>query len=89
MGFGMYLERSGGGWESASVEIDPNGNAVVKIGSCPHGQGHETTFAQIVADALSLPIERIYVQWGDSSVVPRGTGTFGSRSIAMADRPHT
>lgn len=83
MGIGMYLERSGGGWESAAIEIDPDGNAVVKIGSCPHGQGHETTFAQIVADALSLSMERIYIRWGDSSVVPRGVGTFGSRSIAM------
>ncbi len=83
LGFGMYLERSGGGWESAGIEIDRDGLAVVRLGSCPHGQGHETAFAQIVADALDIAIENVRVLWGDSAIVPRGVGTFGSRSIAL------
>ncbi len=83
IGVGMYIERSGGTWESARVSLEPDGRAIARMGPCPHGQGHETTFAQIVGDVLGLPLERIVVQWGDSRVVPRGVGTFASRSTMM------
>jgi carbon-monoxide dehydrogenase large subunit len=83
IGVGMYIERSGGVWESARVTVAPDGRIVARIGACPHGQGHETTFAQIVGDALGAPMDRITVLWGDSSVVPRGVGTFASRSTMM------
>jgi carbon-monoxide dehydrogenase large subunit len=83
IGIGMYIERSGGTWESARIIVEPDGRAIARIGACPHGQGHETAFAQIVGDGLGLPMDRIVVEWGDSSVVPRGVGTFASRSIMM------
>jgi carbon-monoxide dehydrogenase large subunit len=83
IGVGMYIERSGGVWESARVSVGPDGHITARIGACPHGQGHETTFAQIVGDALGAPMERITVLWGDSEVVPRGVGTFASRSTMM------
>jgi carbon-monoxide dehydrogenase large subunit len=83
IGIGMYIERSGGTWESARVSVEPDGRAIARMGSCPHGQGHETTFAQIVGDALGLPMNRILIEWGDSRVVPRGVGTFASRSTMM------
>jgi carbon-monoxide dehydrogenase large subunit len=83
IGIGMYIERSGGTWESARVIVEPDGRAIARIGACPHGQGHETTFAQILGDGLGLPMDRILVEWGDSSVVPRGVGTFASRSVMM------
>jgi carbon-monoxide dehydrogenase large subunit len=83
IGVGMYIERSGGVWESARVSVGPDGHITARIGACPHGQGHETTFAQIVGDALGAPMERITVLWGDSDVVPRGVGTFASRSTMM------
>jgi carbon-monoxide dehydrogenase large subunit len=83
IGIGMYIERSGGTWESARVIVEPDGRAIARIGACPHGQGHETTFAQILGDGLGLPMDRIAVEWGDSAVVPRGVGTFASRSIMM------
>jgi len=83
IGVGMYIERSGGTWESGRVIVEPDGRATARIGACPHGQGHETTFAQIVGDGLGLTMERVVVEWGDSSVVPRGVGTFASRSVMM------
>jgi carbon-monoxide dehydrogenase large subunit len=83
IGLAMYIERSGGTWEGARVSVEPDGRAIARLGSCPHGQGHETTFAQIVGDALGLPIDCIVVEWGDSRVVPRGVGTFASRSTMM------
>jgi carbon-monoxide dehydrogenase large subunit len=83
IGIGMYIERSGGTWESSRVSVGPDGHITARIGACPHGQGHETTFAQIVGDALGAPIERVTVLYGDSDVVPRGVGTFASRSTMM------
>jgi carbon-monoxide dehydrogenase large subunit len=65
------------------VEITPRGDAVVKTGSFSHGQGHATTFAQIVADRLGIPLERITVVKGDTDQVPRGTGTYGSKSVQI------
>ncbi|CAN5296971.1 molybdopterin-dependent oxidoreductase [soil metagenome] len=82
-GVAMALERCGGLWESAAVEISPEGLVVVRTGSSPHGQGQETAFAQIAADELGVEPDDVEVRWGDSAQVPPGTGTFASRSIAM------
>jgi carbon-monoxide dehydrogenase large subunit len=83
IGAGMVIERCGGLWESARVEVEPDGAVVVWTGSSPHGQGHETTFAQIAADELGVAPEDVSVRWGDSHEVPPGIGTFASRSVAM------
>jgi aerobic carbon-monoxide dehydrogenase large subunit len=83
IGVGMYIERAGGLWESADVRIEPQGRVVVRTGSSPHGQGHETTFAQIAADELGVDPEAVEIRWGDSGEVPPGIGTFASRSVAM------
>jgi aerobic carbon-monoxide dehydrogenase large subunit len=83
IGVGMYVERAGGQWESAVVRVEPDGRVVVRTGSSPHGQGHETTFAQIAADELGADPGAVEVIWGDSGEVPPGVGTFASRSVAM------
>ena len=83
IGAGMVIERCGGLWESASVERGEDGKVVVRTGSSPNGQGHETTFAQIAADELGLAPEDVTVVWGDSHEVGPGIGTFASRSVAM------
>jgi carbon-monoxide dehydrogenase large subunit len=83
VGVGMYVERAAGLWESADLRVEPDGRAVVRTGSSPHGQGHETTFAQIAADELGVDPEAVEVVWGDSGEVPPGIGTFASRSVAM------
>jgi carbon-monoxide dehydrogenase large subunit len=70
-------------WESAEATVEPSGRVVIRSGSSPHGQGHETTFAQIAADQLGVPIGDVVLRFGDSDVVPRGVGTFASRSTAM------
>jgi carbon-monoxide dehydrogenase large subunit len=72
-----------GGWESSTVRVHPTGKVTVLTGSSPHGQGHETTFAQIVADELGIPMDDIEVIHGDTAQVPLGIGTFGSRSAAV------
>lgn len=84
IGVAMYVERAGTLlWESAAASVAPSGRLVIRMGSTPQGQGHETTFAQIAADALELDLEAITVEHGDSAVVPRGVGTFGSRSTTV------
>jgi carbon-monoxide dehydrogenase large subunit len=83
IGVGMYVERAGGLWESADVRVEVDGRVVVRTGSSPHGQGHETTFAQIVADELGIDPAAVEILWGDSGEVPPGVGTFASRSVAM------
>jgi carbon-monoxide dehydrogenase large subunit len=83
VGVGMYVERAAGLWESADVRVEEDGSVVVRTGSSPHGQGHETTFAQIAADELGVEPEAVRVIWGDSGEVPAGVGTFASRSVAM------
>jgi carbon-monoxide dehydrogenase large subunit len=83
IGVGMYLERAGGLWESAEIRVEPDGRVTVRTGSSPHGQGHETTFAQIAADELGVDPAAIEIVWGDSGEVPPGVGTFASRSVAM------
>jgi carbon-monoxide dehydrogenase large subunit len=82
IGAGMVIERCGGLWESARVAVEPDGRVVVWTGSSPHGQGHETTFAQIAADELGVEPEDVTVRWGDTQEL-LGIGTFASRSVAM------
>jgi len=72
-----------GGWESAMVKVEPSGKVTVLTGVSPHGQGEETTFAQIAADELGVDIDEVLVLHGDTSIVPYGIGTFGSRATAV------
>ncbi|MFN5369421.1 MAG: xanthine dehydrogenase family protein molybdopterin-binding subunit, partial [Roseiflexaceae bacterium] len=70
-------------WESANVRIHLTGQVVVTTGSLPHGQGVETTFAQIVADELGVPYENVLIEHSDTAGTPFGYGTYGSRSLAV------
>lgn len=70
-------------WESAQVRFNPTGNVQVFTGTHSHGQGHETTFAQLVTEQLGVPIENIEVIHGDTSKTQFGMGTYGSRSLAV------
>jgi carbon-monoxide dehydrogenase large subunit len=79
-----YVEMCGfGPMESALVRVDPGGTVTVLTGTSAHGQGHETTFAQIVADQLGVDFDRIVVRHGDTAGIPMGYGTGGSRSLAV------
>jgi len=80
---GPSIALPAGGWESATVKIEPSGKVTVLTGASPHGQGEETTFAQIVADELGVPMDDVLVIHGDTSVVQYGIGTFGSRGTAV------
>lgn len=83
-GFGPSTGLSArAGHETAIVRVDAGARVTVATGSSPHGQGHETTFAQIAADALGLPIEDVDVVYGDTLVIPQGVGTRASRSIVV------
>ena len=86
MGIGLatFVEISGGGSEYGAVHVDPDGTIVVTTGASPHGQGHETTLAQVVSDALGVPMEAVRVVHSDTDAVARGVGTFGSRSGQLA-----
>jgi aerobic carbon-monoxide dehydrogenase large subunit len=77
------LRYGAGGWESASVRILPTGKAEVVTGTSPHGQGHVTSWSQIVADQLGVPFEDVEVLHGDTRSSPRGLDTYGSRSLAV------
>ena len=70
-------------WESAEVRVNPTGNVEVLTGSHSHGQGHETTFAQLVSARLGIPIDQVTVVHGDTDKVQFGMGTYGSRSGAV------
>jgi aerobic carbon-monoxide dehydrogenase large subunit len=72
------------GMESACVRAEPDGSVTLLVGTHSHGQGHATTFAQIVADQLSLSPDDVTVRYGDTSVVPYGIGTWASRSTVYA-----
>ena len=72
-----------GGWESGTVRIEPTGKVTVLTGASPHGQGQETTFAQLIADELGIHPEDVNVVHGDTLAVPYGIGTFGSRATAV------
>ncbi|CCF82607.1 xanthine dehydrogenase family protein molybdopterin-binding subunit [Nitrolancea hollandica] len=73
----------GGLWESAIVRMHPTAKVSVFTGSSPHGQGEETTFAQLISDELGVPIENIEIVHGDTEMIPFGWGTYGSRSTAV------
>ncbi|NEK58449.1 xanthine dehydrogenase family protein molybdopterin-binding subunit [Geodermatophilus sabuli] len=97
IGFSTFVEMGGfgpsplfeqfgyiGGWESSTVRMNPDGSVVVSVGTSPHGQGHETAFAQIASDALGgIPMERITVRHGDTQTIQEGIGTMGSRAIPV------
>jgi carbon-monoxide dehydrogenase large subunit len=83
LGLSTYVEITGGGKENATVSVHSDGSATVFTGVSPHGQGHATAFAMIVADQLGIPVDRIDLVWGDTDLVPRGGGTGGSRSLQM------
>jgi carbon-monoxide dehydrogenase large subunit len=70
-------------WESAQLRFNPTGNLQILTGSHSHGQGHETVFAQIVSDKLGIPLDAIEVVHGDTTQVPFGMGTYGSRSLPV------
>lgn len=72
-----------GGWESATVRIEPTGKVTVMTGASPHGQGQETSFAQIAADELGVDLNDVTVIHGDTAIVQYGIGTFGSRATAV------
>jgi carbon-monoxide dehydrogenase large subunit len=83
IGLSAYIEITNGFAEPewGSVEITPQGGVLVRTGLGPTGQGHQTALAMVVADRLGLPFENVRVEHGDTDVIPRGTGTYGSRSL--------
>jgi len=97
IGYAAYIEACGiapsavagslgaraGLFEAGEIRVHPTGSVTVFTGSHSHGQGHETTFAQVVADRLGMPIENVDIVHGDTSKVLFGMGTYGSRSIAV------
>jgi carbon-monoxide dehydrogenase large subunit len=83
VGVATTIEVSGQGQEFGSVEVEPDGAIVARTGSSSHGQGHETSFAQVVADALGVPFKSIRVLHGDTDETPNGGGTGGSRSLVV------
>ncbi|MGY6252440.1 xanthine dehydrogenase family protein molybdopterin-binding subunit [Paraburkholderia caledonica] len=97
LGYSCYIEACGlapsniagalgaraGLFEVGQIRVHPTGSVTVFTGSHSHGQGHETTFAQVVADRLGLPLESVEIVHGDTGRIPFGMGTYGSRSIAV------
>jgi len=81
--FAGMLGARAGFYESASVTMEPDGSVYARLGTHSHGQGHETSMAQILAARLGVPLEKIAIVEGDTDLVPYGTGTFGSRSISV------
>ena len=77
------LGARAGLFESAEVRVHPTGSVTVLTGSHAHGQGHETTFAQLVADGLGVPIDQVEIVHGDTDKIAFGMGTYGSRSLAV------
>ncbi|HEY3057365.1 MAG TPA: xanthine dehydrogenase family protein molybdopterin-binding subunit [Chloroflexota bacterium] len=84
VGLATFIEPSAGaGFESGIVRIEATGKVTAITGSSAHGQGHETAFAQVVADRLGVPMDDVVVLHGDTHGVPQAVGTFGSRSAAL------
>ena len=83
VGVVSYVEPCALGWESGSIRIERSGKVTAITGSSAHGQGHETTFAQVVADHLGVTPDEVTVLHGDTRSGPEGFGTFGSRSVAL------
>jgi carbon-monoxide dehydrogenase large subunit len=97
IGIAGYIESSGvapsrmagsmgarvGFYEVAQVRVNPDASVTAFLGTHNHGQGHETTFAQVISQQLGVPFEKIRIVEGDTAAIPAGTGTFGSRSMAV------
>ena len=86
VGIASWVERSGGqsgGGEFGSVSVEADGTVVARSGATPQGQGHSIAFAQVVATALDVDLDRVTVVQGDTDEVPTGIGTFGSRSMQV------
>jgi carbon-monoxide dehydrogenase large subunit len=84
VGMAVYVEMCGfGPFESAVVRVEPGGGVTAFTGTSAHGQGHETTFAQIIADHLGVDFDKVVVRHGDTLNTPMGNGTGGSRSLAV------
>jgi carbon-monoxide dehydrogenase large subunit len=86
IGVSCYVEITAGdysGGETSRLVVDGTGAATVYTGSSPHGQGHQTAFAMLVTSELGIPMDRITVRHGDTDEVPRGVGTYGSRSLQL------
>ncbi len=97
IGISTYLEACGiapsavvgslgaraGLFESANVRVHPTGSVTIYTGSHSHGQGHETTFAQLVSETLGIPIDNVTIDHGDTNRIAFGMGTYGSRSLAV------
>jgi len=77
------LRYAAGGWDGATIECLPTGKVIVKTGTSPHGQGHETSWSQIVADGLGVTPDDIEVLHGDTMITPLGMDTYGSRSLSV------
>ena len=93
LGLAMYVEVCGlgpssslptGGWEHGQVTVERDGRITATTGASPHGQGNETTFAQMLADQFGIPFDHVTILHGDTGVSKQGIGTFGSRSQAVA-----
>jgi len=92
LGLATYVEVCGlgpssslptGGWEHSQVTVERDGRISATTGASPHGQGNETTFAQMLGDQFGVPIEHVTIRHGDTDIVKQGIGTFGSRSQAV------
>jgi aerobic carbon-monoxide dehydrogenase large subunit len=83
VGVAVFVEPSGGGWDSAEVRVSPSGSVTVMLGVSPHGQGTDVGIAQLVADELGLTTDMIQIVASDTDTTPQGIGTFGSRSMAV------
>jgi carbon-monoxide dehydrogenase large subunit len=83
IGIATTIEVSGQGQEFGSVEVEPDGRVIARTGASSHGQGHETSFAQVVASGLGVPFESVTVLHGDTRETPTGGGTGGSRSLVV------
>ena len=81
--FAGMLGARAGFYESAAISFEPDGSVRARLGTHSHGQGHATSMAQILATRLGVPADQIEIVEGDTDIVPYGTGTFGSRSIAV------
>ncbi|HEX9837364.1 MAG TPA: molybdopterin cofactor-binding domain-containing protein, partial [Alphaproteobacteria bacterium] len=84
LGIGHYVELSALFNERMGLRVESDGSVVIASGTFSHGQGHETTYAQIVSDWLGVPIDRIRLEQGDTAAVPYGRGTFAARSLTVA-----
>src|SRR5437899_2602542 len=84
VGLSTFVEPSGGvGFESGTVRVERTGEITVLTGSSSHGQGHETSFAQVIADKMRVSMDHVAIRHGDTVAIQQGVGTFGSRSMVM------